>query len=116
MNRFDVTFINCSYDDLEDIQENDLVYCDPPYAKSGGMYDFGEFDNESFFDWLRELPCKYLLSYDGKSGEINNTFEVPNDIYDQHEYICSSQSSFKRIVKGEYVDVYDSLYIKNARA
>lgn len=112
LNKFDVTFINCSYEELSNIQKDDLIYCDPPYANSGGMYDFGEFDNETFFNWLRKLPCHYLLSYDGKSGDVNNTYDVPQDLYTEHIYINSSQSGFKKLVKNNAVEVEDSLYIK----
>ena len=116
LNIYNVEFECKSYEEFNEFNNDDLIYMDPPYANDGGMYDFDSFDNMKFFEWLRKVNCKYLLSYDGKSGDINNTFEVPKDIYDKHEYICSSQSSFKRIVKGEYVDVYDSLYIKNVEA
>lgn len=112
LNKFDVTFINCSYNEITDIKENDLVYCDPPYATNFTMYDYGNFDNDSFFEWLRELPCKYLLSYDGKSGDVNNTYNVPKDLYSEHIYINSSQSGFKKLVKNNTVEVFDSLYIK----
>ena len=112
LNKFDVKFMNCSYEELIDIQEDDFVYCDPPYANNIGMYDFGEFDNVTFFDWLRRLPCKYLLSYDGKSGDVNNTYDVPKDLYNEHIYINSSLSGFKKLVKNNPVELYDSLYIK----
>lgn len=112
INKFNVQFKNISYKELTNITSKDIVYCDPPYANSGGMYDFGDFDNITFFDWLRQLPCKYLLSYDGKSGDINNTYEMPQDIYTSHIYINSSQSGFKKLVKNETAEVYDSLYIK----
>lgn len=115
LNKFNVEFLNISYNELKDIKENDLIYCDPPYANIGGMYDFGEFDNETFFNWLKELPCKYLLSYDGKSGDVNNTYNVPKELYDEHIYINSSQSGFKKLVKNNTVEVFDSLYIKERR-
>ena len=115
LNKYNVNFECKSYKDFNNFNENDLVYCDPPYENSKGMYDFDKFDNLEFFDWLRNIKCKYLLSYDGISGKYNNTFDMPTDLYDSHEYILSSQSSFKRLVKSEYVDVYDSLYIKEAK-
>jgi len=115
LNKHNVYFLNKSYDEIEGIQNNDLVYCDPPYDISGGMYDFDTFDKDKFFDWLRQLPCKYLLSYDGKSGKIDNTYKMPEDIYDDHIYIDSSISGFKKLVNKEVVTVYDSLYIKEAK-
>lgn len=113
-----VNFFCASYKDVIDLnrlKDIDILYCDPPYMKDEGMYDYDKFDYKEFFDYLRKTKCQYYLSYDGKSGKANNTFDMPKDLYDTHEYIASSQSSFKRLVKGEYVDVYDSLYIKNAK-
>ena len=115
LNKYNVQFFVKSYDELENIQSNDLIYCDPPYDISGGMYDFDTFDKDKFFDWLRQLPCKYLLSYDGKSGKVDNTYDIPKDIYDEHIYIDSSISGFKKLVNKEVVTVYDSLYIKEAK-
>ena len=54
------------------------------------------------------------MSYDGKSGDNDNTFDVPKDLYDEHLYIRSGNSSFKRIIgKSRDSIVYESLYIKN---
>ena len=38
------------------------------------------------------------MSYDGISGNVDNTFEVPKRLYDEHVYIKSGNSSFKRII------------------
>ena len=115
LNKYNVQLFVISYEGLNDIQPNDLVYCDPPYDISGGMYDFDTFDKDKFFNWLRQLPCKYLLSYDGKSGKVDNTYDIPKDIYDEHIYIDSSISGFKKLVNKEVVTVYDSLYIKEVK-
>lgn len=92
--------------------ENDFVYLDPPYANTNGMY-ISDFNNNVFFKWIKMLPCKWVLSYNGKSGKEDNTYDVPNDLYDEHVYIKSGNSSFKRL---NNVDkdamVYESLYIK----
>lgn len=85
---------------------------DPPYANTKGMY-FGTINYEEFWIYLRQLSCQYILSFDGKSGNIDNTWNVPNDIYTTHKYILSGNSSFKRtIVKSNDSIVYESLYIK----
>jgi len=115
LNKYNVQLLNISYQYLENIAKNDVIYCDPPYSISAGMYDHDQFNNEEFFDWLRQLPCKYLLSYDGTSGKVNNTYEMPSDLYDEHIYVDSSISAFKKLVNKEVVTVYDSLYIKEAK-
>jgi hypothetical protein len=62
---------------------------------------------------MRTLPCKYALSFDGISGKEDNTYNVPKDIYTNHEYILSGNSSFKRTIgKSNNSIVYESLYIK----
>ena len=90
--------------------KNDFVYLDPPYANTKGMY-FGAINNEELFDFLRNLPCKWMMSFDGISGDVDNTYEVPKDIYKEHFYIKSGNSSFKRTIgKSSESIVYESLY------
>lgn len=107
LNRNNVEFYWDSYHNI-----NDFIYLDPPYANTKGMYN-GEFDKDKFFQYVRDLKCGYALSYDGKSGDEDNTFNVPKDLYDEHMYLKSGKSSFKRIK--EVVNdamVYESLYVK----
>lgn len=90
----------------------DLLYLDPPYYSTKGMY-YGKIDTDLFFKWLKELNCKYILSYDGKSGQVDNTYDLPNDLYNSHIYLKSGNSSFKRTIgKSKDSIVYESLYIK----
>ena len=108
----DVTFIACQYNYIVP-SINDFVYLDPPYAGTKGMY-FGCFDNIRLFEWLRDLNCKWVMSYDGISGKIDNTYNVPEDLYDEHIYIKSGNSSFRRVIgKSKDSIVYESLYLKN---
>lgn len=111
LNKKNVKFIVSDYKDIIP-QENDFIYMDPPYANTKGMY-FGGIDNEKLFDYIRNLKCKFALSFDGKSGNVDNTYDVPKDIYDKHIYIKSGNSSFKRVIgKSSDSIVYESLYLK----
>ena len=111
LNDNDVKFISCSYDDLSP-SRNDFMYLDPPYANTKGMY-YGCIDYEMFWNYLRKLQCGYALSFDGISGEIDNTWDVPDDVYYKHEYLFSGNSSFKRTIgKSNDSIVYESLYLK----
>lgn len=112
LNIFDVEFVVQDYLEVKP-NEEDFLYLDPPYAATKGMY-FGGLDKDKFFDWLRNLDCGYLLSYDGISGDIDNTYKLPEDLYDEHIYLRSGNSSFKRTIgKSNDSMVYESLYIKN---
>lgn len=68
---------------------------------------------DKLWNWLRNLPCKYALSFDGISGEEDNTWNVPQDVYSKHKYLLSGNSSFKRTIgKSNNSIVYESLYLK----
>lgn len=107
----DVKFICCPYTDIIP-EKNDFCYFDPPYANTKGMY-YGNIENDIFFDYLKKLNCNYIFSFDGKSGEKDNTYSVPLDVYTEHKYLLSGNSSFKRVTGNDKnAIVYESLYIK----
>ena len=111
LNKYKVEFIHGEYNDIQP-NEEDFIYLDPPYANTKGMY-YGTIDYDKLWDWMRELPCKYMLSFDGKTSSRDETYEVPKDLYSTHEYLYSGNSSFNRIIgksSSEYVE--ESLYIK----
>lgn len=111
LNKNNVQFICCDYKTLKP-KQNDFVYLDPPYANTKGMY-YGSLDNKQLFDWLRKCESKYIMSFDGISGDVDNTYFHSKDIYSEHKYILSGNSSFKRTIgKSNNSIVYESLYIK----
>lgn len=112
LNERNVEFLCRSYEDVS-CTENDFIYMDPPYANTKGMY-FGGFDVNAFYEFLKTIHCYYMFSFNGKSGDVDNTVDVPKHIYDNHLYIMSGNSSFKRVM-GNSNDsiVYESLYLKN---
>ena len=111
LNKYNVEFKCCSYEEIS-TNENDLLYLDPPYAATRGMY-YGSIDLENFFNWLAGQNGYYLLSFDGKSGNIDITYNVPEDLYSEHKYMFSGNSSFKRTIgKSNDSIVYESLYLK----
>lgn len=112
LNKNNVEFKCCSFEEIKP-NENDFIYLDPPYANTKGMYFCG-FDNKKLFGWLKDVKSKWIMSYDGISGKEDNTFAVPKELYDEHVYLKSGNSSFKRTIgKDKNAMVYESLYIKN---
>ena len=111
-----VEFIHRSYEDIiNEVKEGDFVYMDPPYFNTKGMY-FGGIDFEYFFSFIEILSekknVKFALSFDGKSGDVDNTYCVPKKCYKNHLYIKSGNSSFKRTIgKNKNAIVYESLYL-----
>lgn len=114
LNDNNIEFICCDYKEIHP-KENDFVYLDPPYNKTKGLY-FGGIDNKELFEYLGTLNCGYILSYDGFSGDKDSTVNVPRELFDEHLYISSGNSSFKRIVEvDDKAIVRESLYIKKGK-
>ena len=57
----DITFLCSSYEDIE-VNENSVIYCDPPYKSTVKYQDI--FDHDKFWDWVREKSkiCTVLVS------------------------------------------------------
>ena len=113
LNKSDVRFASTSYEYILPLAEkDDFVYLDPPYANSTSkMYQHDIFDNEKLFEMMRQLPCRYAMSYDGRVDEEDNTFDVPKDLYIRHEYIDAKNSAFRKIVSQKTKLVQESLYL-----
>ena len=111
LNNHNVEFINASYE-IFSPNENDFCYYDPPYANTKGMY-FGAIDNGKFFSFLSDLKCPYCFSFDGYCEDEDSTYDVPKYVYDEHVYLKSGNSSFRRVI-GNKTDkiIYESLYVK----
>ena len=109
LNKNNVAFICQDYTNISP-QLGDLIYLDPPYANTRGMY-YGQINYEQLWDFLSKQQASYVLSFDGKTGSKDMTYEVPRSIYDKHEYVYNGISGFGKIHnKQEYVS--ESLYIK----
>lgn len=97
----------------------DLIYMDPPYENTGGMYFCNGFDTNLFWNVLTTMntrKVKWLLSYDGITGDDDLTVDIPK-LYVRHEYVNSGHSNFKKLKSNVTKEkknkdiVKDSLYI-----
>lgn len=96
-----------------DSRPGDLIYLDPPYFHTKGRY-YGTIDFECFLNYLETLNSKgikYILSFDGIRGEDNYTVSLPRELYKRHEFISSGNSSFKKVMDKEKIQVLESLYL-----
>ncbi len=97
----------------ETAKAGDLIYLDPPYFHTKGRY-YGTIDFDAFLTYLEYLnskDIKYMLSFDGVRGEDDFTVELPREVYKRHELIPSGNSSFKKVMDKENIQVLESLYL-----
>ena len=110
LNKYEVQFYSGSYD-LYKATENDLLYLDPPYYSTKGMY-YGTINYEELWSYLLSTKSDWFLSFDGKAGNEDLTVEIPK-IYSKHLYLNNGNSSFRRVTgKSKDTIVQESLYIK----
>jgi DNA adenine methylase len=107
-------FMACEYfETTSEAQKGDLIYLDPPYFHTKGRY-YGTINFKKFLDYLESLNqrgIKYMLSFDGIRGEDNFTVDIPKELYNRHELIPSGNSSFKKVMDKENMQVFESLYL-----
>jgi len=112
LKKYNVHFDCIDYINIHPTNKDDFLYLDPPYYNTKGMY-FGTINYNIFWSWLKTIKCNYILSFNGISGNMNNTYlDIPIDLYNEHIYIRSGNSSFRRLKNNKNNIVYDSLYIK----
>lgn len=111
LNQCKVEFLCRPYEMISPENENDLAYLDPPYFNTKGMY-YGKIEFDRYFAWLRTLPCRWAMSFDGRTDKEDFTYAVPDDLYVKHEYLRSGNSSFRRVIgKDRHAEVSESLYL-----
>jgi DNA adenine methylase len=98
---------------VADATGEDFVYLDPPYFNTVGRY-YGSINEERFLDFLKDLNdqgVKYALSFDGHSGDTDYTVDLPHWAYEEHLFLTSGNSSFKKVMGDEVAEVKESLYL-----
>jgi DNA adenine methylase len=104
-----VEFVGQSYENVVS-KEGDVVYCDPPYAGTKGMY-YGTIDYDALWEWISNQRGLVALSFDGKTTTKEYVNIVPEGLFEKHILIKSGNSSFRRTIGTSNSEiVYESLY------
>ncbi|TAL38877.1 MAG: DNA adenine methylase [Spirochaetes bacterium] len=103
---------------INDINQNDLVYMDPPYqgvvSKRDTRYSNGVEYNE-FVEFLNELNNKnimYIISYDGKRADTNYGKDLPVFL-SLHKILLDAGLSTQATLLGRTERTYESLYLSS---
>ena len=109
-----VRFICNDYrETLDGAKDGDFVYLDPPYAGTKQRYACG-IDLSTFFEVLKSLNDKnvrWALSFDGRRGEEDLTFAVPEELFSRHLFLPSGTSPVGKVLNAAGDPVQESLYL-----
>ncbi len=103
-------------DVLADARAPDLVYLDPPYQGVSGGRDrryVAPIDLPRLFDQLEALNrrgVRYLLSFDGRTGEKHYGSPVPGELGLRRVQLAAGRSS-QATLSGRVADTVESLYL-----
>lgn len=107
LSQVDVTFAVADFRTLRRYTKKDLVFCDPPYFFTKGMYKKDALSSENFFKSLPRVP-RYAFTYDGEvDGE--ELFSVSSAHYKHKYQLRSADSSFSKL-KQKKRSVIEYLY------
>lgn len=110
LNTKNVSFVCQSYENIR-TKQGDLIYLDPPYAGIKGMYYGSLSDYEVLWSFLRKQKGKWIMSFDGKTTSESQSVFIPEDLYVNHKFLDSGNSSFRRLNgKSNKEYVFESLY------
>jgi DNA adenine methylase len=101
---------------MDKVRENDLVYIDPPYQGICGGCDpryASVISSDRFLEQLRilsEKRIRFILSYDGRMGEIKYGRELPDDL-GLHRIEIEVGRSAQATLLGKNHTTYESIYL-----
>ena len=87
-----------SYDEIH-IEENSVIYCDPPYNNTA-QYVTGDFDTNAFFDWCRKQKELVVVS----------EYDAPEDF--QCVAIFNRRSKLQGGIKGKIDGKAERLFVR----
>lgn len=108
-------FLNVDYREcLENAQKGDFVFLDPPYGGTKNRYTKSPFSLEDFYTTLEDLNSKgvkWMLTFDGYSGERTYSFAPPEELYATSFKIKTGKSAFRKVIDKVQEDIFESVYM-----
>jgi len=101
--------IKCHDFSIIETTEKDLMFCDPPYVSTKGMY-FCDFNNKKFEKFIKKSDGFVLFTYDGKVINREDTSKSFKDF--RKVFLQPLNSSFRRLKNDKDALVRESLFIK----
>jgi len=101
---------------LSSCTQNDLVYMDPPYQGVCGTRDsryLPSITHHEFCDELAKLNdrgIRYIISYDGRTGDKSFGEPMPDSLQLSHLEICAGRSTQATLL-GRTDITYEALYL-----
>lgn len=99
---------------LEEVDQGDFVYLDPPYAGNKDRYINEKIDLDEFFNFLKKLNNRsihFALSFDGFRDNIDLSYPVPDNLYKRKVLVRSVNSAVKKVLNGKTQKVEEYLYL-----
>ena len=106
-------------DVLASVDEDDLVYLDPPYQGASFTRDHRYFAGVAYDDLadalsrLNDMRVSYILSYDGKTGGKEHGKPLPANLALERRHIHAGRSSQATLL-GRDAQTVESLYLSPA--
>jgi DNA adenine methylase len=106
---------------LAKCRSSDIIYMDPPYqgvCRNRDNRYCPKIDHDEFCDALADLNdknCKYIVSYDGRTGEKTHGEQLPECLNLVLIEVHAGRSTQATLL-GRDADTYESLYISPALA
>lgn len=104
---------------LEVVSPTDLIYLDPPYQGTSQNKDpryYSGLDADELISFLAELnkrQVRFILSYDGRTGDKIYGVTLPAALNLHHLEVHAGRSSQSTLL-GSVADTYESLYLSPA--